>query len=87
MAHENVTLKDFRSRMDFWFARVGADNIEVVVDPGEDSETVVVIAQSSLDQVRETLHLLSTPSNSQRLFLSITELDAGLGEERDGETL
>jgi antitoxin YefM len=87
MAHENVTLKDFRSKMDFWFARVGADNIEVVVAPGEDQETVVVLPLSALEQVRETLHLLSTPSNSQRLFLSITELDAGLGEERDGDAL
>jgi antitoxin YefM len=87
MAQENVALKDFRSRMDFWFARVGADNIEVVVDPGEDHETVVVMPLTALEQVRETLHLLSTPSNSQRLFLSITELDAGLGEERDGDAV
>lgn len=87
MASQQVTLRDFRNRMDFWFARVGADNIEVIIEPAEDQEDVVVIAKSSIDQVRETLHLLSTPSNSQRLFLAITELDAGLGEERNPDAL
>jgi antitoxin YefM len=87
MAQEKVALKDFYRRTDFWFARVGADNIEVLIEPGEDHQPVVILTQSSLEQVRETLHLLSTPSNSQRLFLSIVELDAGLGEERDGDTL
>jgi antitoxin YefM len=87
MAQEKVALKDFRRHTDFWFARVGADNIEVLIEPREDHEPVVILTQSSLEQVRETLHLLSTPSNSQRLFLSIVELDAGLGEERDGDAL
>jgi antitoxin YefM len=87
MARQQVSLKEFRNRMDFWLARVGADNIEVLVEPAEDQEDVVVVARSSLDQVRETLHLLSTPSNSQRLFLAITELDAGLGEERDPDRI
>ena len=37
---------------------------------------------AELEGLRETLHLLSTPANAERLRQSITELDAGKGQER-----
>ena len=46
------------------------------------SEAVVVVAKDEWDAIQETLYLLSSPRNAQRLRDSIAQLDAGQGTER-----
>ncbi len=63
------------------FDKVEQDRTELVVTR-QNHEPVVVLPLAELEGLRETLHLLSTPANAERLRRSIAELDAGQGIER-----
>ena len=77
-----ITLQEFRDRMSEHLARVEEDREELVVTRA-DHEPLVVMALAELRSLRETLHLLSTPANAERLTRSIDELEAGEGIERE----
>ncbi len=47
-----------------------------------DHEPVAILPLSELEGLRETLHLLGSPVNGERLLRSIAELNAGEGDER-----
>lgn len=76
-----VTLTELRANMAKHFDRVEQDRTELVVTR-QNHEPVVVLPLAELEGLRETLHLLSTPANAERLRQSIAELDAGNGVER-----
>lgn len=61
--------------------RLGADRTMLIVTR-PDHEPLAILPLSQLKGLRETLHLLRSPVNGERLLRSIAELDAGLGEER-----
>lgn len=42
-----------------------------------------MIAEEEYEGMLETIHLLKSPSNAQRLAAAIAQLDAGGGTERD----
>ena len=65
-----------------YFDQVEADRDELVVTR-QNHEPVVIMPLSELEGLRETLHLLSSPVNAERLRQSIAELNAGKGVERD----
>jgi len=46
-------------------------------------EPMVILPQSELEGLKETLHLLSNPENAKMLLDSIAELDAGKFTERE----
>ncbi len=46
-------------------------------------EGVVMISESEWESMEETLYLLSSPRNAERLLGAIERLDAGKGEERE----
>lgn len=46
-------------------------------------EGVVLVSESEWESIEETLYLLSSPRNAERLISSIEQLDAGKGEVRD----
>jgi antitoxin YefM len=79
MAH--VTFTELRANMAKHFDQVEADRSELVVTR-QNHEPVVVLPLAELEGLRETLHLLSTPANAERLSRSIDELNAGRGKER-----
>ena len=79
MTHVNFT--DFRANMATHLDKIEADRTELVITR-QNHEPVVVMPLAELEGMRETLHLLSTPANAERLMRSIRELDAGLGVER-----
>lgn len=58
------------------------DHREVIITRRK-GEAVVVVSLEDWSSINETLHLLSTPANAERLRRSITELDAGKGAERE----
>jgi len=79
MGHVNFT--ELRANMAQHFDQVEADRTELVVTR-QDHEPLVLLPLAELEGLRETLHLLSSRANAERLQRSIAELDAGAGIER-----
>lgn len=46
-------------------------------------EDVVVISKTDFDAIQETMYLMSSPANAQRLNDSILELENGGGKQRE----
>lgn len=77
-----VTLTELRANMAKHFDKLEQDRTELVVTR-QNHEPVVIMPLAELEGLRETLHLLGSPANAERLRQSITELDAGKGVERN----
>jgi len=76
-----LTYSDARAKLKDVMDRVVRDKIPVVI-ARQKAEAVVMVSLSDWNAMEETLHLLSTPANAERLRASIHELDAGGGVER-----
>jgi antitoxin YefM len=61
--------------------RVVEDHQPVVISR-QKAESVVMVSLADWHAIEETMHLLSSPANAARLRLSIDELNAGGGTER-----
>lgn len=79
MSH--VTFTELRANMAKHFDQLEADRTELVVTR-QNHEPMAVLPLAELEGLRETVHLLSTPANAERLVGSIAALDAGHGVER-----
>lgn len=77
-----ISFTDFRANMATHLDRLESDRDELIVTR-QNHEPVVIMPLAELAGMRETLHLLGSPVNAQRLLRSIAELDAGQGEERE----
>ncbi|HWI88590.1 MAG TPA: type II toxin-antitoxin system prevent-host-death family antitoxin [Sphingomicrobium sp.] len=77
-----VSYSDARANLKDVMDRVVHDKTEVVVTR-QKSEAVVMVSLSEWNSISETLHLLSSPKNAERLRRSIEQMDAGKGIERD----
>jgi antitoxin YefM len=62
--------------------RVVNDRTHVVVTR-QKAGAVVMLSLDDWNAMEETLHLLSTPNNADRLRSAIDQLEAGAGKERD----
>jgi antitoxin YefM len=62
--------------------QVVTDHAPVVVTR-QKAEAVVMVSLSDWNSMEETVRLLSSPANAQRLAEAIAELDAGEGQERE----
>ena len=80
MAH--VRFGELRRNLAKHLDRVENDRLELVVTRRR-REDVVILPLAELESIRETLHLLSSPVNAQRLREGIAQLNAGQGIERD----
>jgi antitoxin YefM len=78
----HVTLTELRSNMAKYFDRVEADRDELIVTR-QNHEPVVIMPLAELEGLRETLHLLSSPVNAERLRQSIADANAGKLVERE----
>ena len=77
-----VNLTELRANMAAHFDQIEADRTELVVTR-QNREPMVILALSEWEGMRETLHMLSSPVNAERLRRSIAELDAGRGQVHD----
>lgn len=77
-----VTYSDARANLKDVMDRVVEDRTEVIVTR-QKAEAVVMVSLSEWNSISETLHLLSSPKNAERLRKSIEQMDAGEGEEHD----
>ena len=72
----HVSYTDLRKRLAHYMDRANDDRDAILVTR-QGSEPVVMLAQSEYDGLMETLHLLSSPVNAQRLTDSIAAADRG----------
>jgi antitoxin YefM len=77
-----LTFSDTRARLKEVMDQVVTDHAPVVVTR-QKAEAVVMVSLSDWNSMEETVRLLSSPANAQRLAEAIAELDAGEGQERE----
>lgn len=73
---------DTRANLKEVMDKVVNDRTPVVVTR-QKAEAVVMVSLADWNAMEETLHLLSSPKNAERLRASIAELDGGKGVERE----
>lgn len=79
---ETLSFSDTRANLKKVMDRVVADKVAVAV-ARQKAEGVVMISQSEWDSIEETLYLLRSPKNAERLLEATRGLEAGKGEQRD----
>jgi len=77
-----VNYTDARQNLKEVMDRVVADMTEIVVTR-QKGEAVVMVSLTEWNSINETLHLLSSPKNAERLLSAIRQLDAKGGTERE----
>lgn len=81
-AMDVLTYSDTRANLADVMDKVVRDKTPVVVTR-QKHEAVVIVSLADWNAMEETLHLLSSPGNTQRLRDAVSALEAGQGEERD----
>ena len=79
---ETLTISDTRANLKAVLDRVVADKAPVSIARAK-GEGVVIISQSEWNSIEETLYLLQSPRNAERLLGAIRGLEAGEGEEHE----
>jgi antitoxin YefM len=76
-----LTYSDTRANLKDVMDRVVEDRAPVVITR-QKAEAVVMVSLADWNAMEETLHLLSSATNAERLRAAVSELDAGGGAER-----
>jgi len=76
------SFSDARANLKSVMDRVVADRAPVAITR-QRGEGVVMISQSEWESISETLYLLSSPKNAERLMEAVRGLNAGSGEEHE----
>jgi len=77
-----LTYSDARANLKDVMDRVVQDRTQVVVTR-QKAEAVVLVSLEDWNAIEETMHLLSTPKNAERLRSSIRQLDEAKGIEHE----
>lgn len=73
-----LSLSELRANMARHFDSIEADRDEIVVTR-QNREPMVIMSLADFEGWKETIHLLASPANRDRLLKSIAALDAGRG--------
>jgi antitoxin YefM len=76
-----LSYSDTRANLKEVMDRVVEDRAPVVITR-QKAEAVVMVSLADWNAMEETLHLLSTPANAERLRAAVRDLDVGKGTER-----
>jgi antitoxin YefM len=76
-----LSYSETRARLKEVMDRVVEDRSPVVITR-QKAEAVVMVSLADWNAMEETLHLLSSPANAERLREAIRQLDEGGGKER-----
>jgi antitoxin YefM len=79
---EITTLSDFRRNMKSYFEKVFNMGKPLFITRPEGND-MVLISKSEFISMQETLHLLSSPKNAERLYNAIEADKAGEGKLKD----
>jgi antitoxin YefM len=77
-----LSYSETRARLKEVMDRVVEDRSPVVITR-QKAEAVVMVSLADWNAMEETLHLLSSPANAERLREAIRQLDEGGGQERE----
>jgi len=77
-----LSFSDARANFKAVMDRVVADKAPITITRRK-AESVVMVSESEWASIEETLHLLSSPRNAERLLSAIKDLDADKGEARE----
>lgn len=77
-----INYSDARQNLKGVMDRVVAEMTEIVVTR-QKGEAVVMVSLAEWNAINETLHLLSSPKNAERLLTAIRELEDERGTERE----
>ncbi len=78
-----VSFTELRANMATYFDKVADDREPIVVTRPGGKENVVLISESEFAGWQETVHLLSSPKNAERLAASIAQIRSGSTVERE----
>ncbi|MEO9257736.1 MAG: type II toxin-antitoxin system prevent-host-death family antitoxin [Crocinitomicaceae bacterium] len=78
---EITTYSNFRQHLKSFLDGVFTNHNPLFVTRSN-GEDVVVLSKSDYESITETLHLLSSPKNAERLARGIDEYEKGGGEEK-----
>jgi antitoxin YefM len=79
---ESLSFSDTRANLKAVMDRVVADRAPIAITR-QKAEGVVMVSMSEWSAIEETLYLLQSPKNAERLLGSIARLNAGKGEEHE----
>jgi len=79
---EITTYSNFRQNLKAFMDKV-FDTKSPLFVTRSNGEDIVVLSKEDYDGIQETLHLLSSPKNAQRLKESLEEFEKGGGQIRD----
>lgn len=79
---DSISFTETRANLKSVMDRVVADRVPVAITC-QRGEGVVMVSASEWASIEETLYLLRSPKNAERLLESIAELEAGGGEVHD----
>lgn len=77
-----ISYSEARENLKSVIDKVVADRAPIAITR-QRGEGAVLISESDWASIEETLYLLRSPKNAERLLESIAELDAGKGIARD----
>jgi antitoxin YefM len=77
-----LSYSETRARLKEIMDRVVEDRSPVVITR-QKAEAVVMVSLADWNAMEETMHLLSSPANAERLREAIRQLDEGGGKERE----
>ena len=76
---DSLSFSDTRANLKSVLDRVVADKAPIAITR-QKGEGVVMISQSEWESIEETLYLLRSPRNAERLLEAVRGLEAGEGE-------
>lgn len=79
---EVLTYSDTRANLKAVMDRVVEDHAPVVI-ARQKGRSVVMLSLEDWEAMEETMYLLSTPNNAERLLRSKRQMEAGEGVERE----
>jgi antitoxin YefM len=77
-----LSYSETRARLKEIMDRVVEDRTPIVITR-QKAEAVVMVSLADWNAMEETMHLLSSPANAERLREAIRQLDEGGGKERE----
>jgi antitoxin YefM len=79
---QTLSVSETRANLKSVLDRVVADKAPIAITR-QKGEGVVMISQSEWESIEETLYLLRSPRNAERLLEAVRGLEAGEGEEHE----
>jgi len=74
---EAITASNFRSSLASFLDKVTNDHEPVMVTRGDKQKAAVVLSKEDYESLQETLYLLSSRVNADRLFSAFARIDSG----------